>query len=300
MTDSGWHYPGGGQAPGPYGPPPGSFPSGPPTPPPGSPPAGSPPPQPQSWGAAPGPGGPPPQGYGVPPPSGPPEKRWPIIALLGAVVLLVVAIVGVVVTSGSGDDDTATGTDGTGDDPDDPDPPSGDPFVDEEAGYGITLPDDWSYTSLNGEDRSGVGAEMFPDDDTKAGVIQTTVETLPRVITFYGVVGEEIGEPFFTNVNINSTSTPGVGDLPYDEFADQVGQGIDMVGATVTGDEPFTLAGADGVRIEFDYQPEIGASGVQYAAVIEDELWVVNFASADVPAYADEFDSIASSFELTG
>jgi hypothetical protein len=229
----------------------------------------------------------------------------------------VVAIVGVAVTSGDGDDDTVTGTDGIDEpsdstepdgpddtepeEPDDPDGPS-DPgaFVDEEGGFALSMPDTWAYTALHG-DLSTSGAEMFPDDPAKADLVQQAVGTLPRAIIFYGVVGDEVGaEPFVTNVNINSTSTPGAGSLSYDEFAAQVRTGIDTIGATVTGDEPFTLAGSDGIRVEFDYDPSLGASGVQYSAVIDDELWVVNFASADVASHEAEFDEIASSFELLG
>ncbi|HEY8545225.1 MAG TPA: hypothetical protein VIL36_09260 [Acidimicrobiales bacterium] len=341
MTDSGWHSPGG-DPPGPYG-------GGAPPPPPGYPPPGQQPPPPAqptqptptpSWGGAPGqPPGQQPQGpaaggwqqpqYAAGPPGAPgapggpgssPDKRWPMIALFGAVVLLVAAIIGVAVTSGGDDDDgdTATGTDDTeettettapddtsDDTTDDTEPDDGgstpsDPnaFVDEEAGYAITMPDSWAYASLHG-DLSSAGSEMFPDDPGKADLIQQAVGTLPRAIVFYGVVADEVGASnFVTNVNINSTATPGAGELSYDEFVAEVRNGIGVVGATVTSDEPFTLAGGDGVRIEFDYDASLGASGVQYSVVIDDQLWVVNFASGDVDAHEADFDAIASSFEL--
>lgn len=314
MTDSGWQYPGGEPAgSGPYG---------------GAPPPGTPPPPPQQpWGGAPvpsaDPAGPPAEtwqqpDYGAPPPPGPQQRSWPIMALFGAVVLLVVAIIGVAVTSGGGDDtatnsddttdtsgepdepDTTDGPDTT-DDPDGPQEPSGDPgaFVDEEGGYEITLPDKWRYTSLS--DPDSAGAAMFPDDSEKAGIIQQTVGVLPRAISFYGVVGEEVGAAsFVTNVNINATPAPGAEDLSYEEFAGQITQGIDMIGATVTGDAPFELAGVEGARVEFDYDAALGASGVQYASVIDGELWVVNFASSDVAGLSAEFDEIASSFRVTG
>jgi hypothetical protein len=257
--------------------------------------------------------------YGAGPPP-PPGKRWPMLALFGAVVLLVVAIIGVAVTSGDGDDDTATDdTDEPSDstepdspddtepddtEPDDPDgsdtPTDPNAFVDDEGGYAISLPDTWAYTSLHG-DLTSSGAAMFPDDPAKADLVQQAIDTLPRAIIFYGVVGEEVGsDPFVTNVNINSTSTPGAGELSYDEFATEVRNGINLIGATVTGDEPFTLAGAEGIRVEFDYDESLGASGVQYSAIVDDELWVVNFASADVASHEAEFDEIASSFELLG
>lgn len=294
MTDSGWQYPGG-EPPsgsGPYGAPPPQPPQPPPQPPPSSP-SGA------SWGQ-PGYGGPEP-----PPPS--PQRSWPIVALVGAVVLLVAAIVGVVVTSDSGDDtatddttETTESSDTTEEDPDEPDEPS-DPgaFVDDEGGYSVTMPDSWAYSSLHG-DLSQVGSQMFPDDPAKADLAQQSASALPRAIIFYGVVADEVGDAFVTNVNVNVTSTPGAGDLSYDEFSSQVKQGIGTIGATVTADEPFTLAGTDGVRVEFDYDPSLGASGVQYSAVIDDQLWVVNFASADSDSHTAEFDEIASSFEVTG
>ena len=314
MTDSGWQYPGG-DPPGPYGggPPPPS----PPTPPPAP---GAPPPP--AWNGVPGsthdPAAVPWQQPQYGPPGGPPNnKRWPMIALFGAVVLLVVAIIGVAVTSGGDDDgDTATGTDDTDEptdtepdapddtepeEPDDGDGPTDpDAFVDDEGGSAITMPDTWAYTDLHG-DLTGAGSEMFPDDPAKAELVQGAVGTLPRAIIFYGVVADEVGtNPFVTNVNINSTSTPGAGELSYDDFAAEVRNGIDMIGATVTGDEPFTLAGAEGIRVEFDYDQSLDASGVQYSAVIDDQLWVVNFASSDVAAHEADFDAIASSFELVG
>jgi hypothetical protein len=253
----------------------------------------------------------------------PPEKRWPMIALFGAVVLLVVAIIGVAVTSGGGDDDTVTNADDTpsattepdADDtpvtePDDTEPDDTEPdrpseptdpdaFVDDEAGYAITLATSWSFTSLHG-DADTAGERMFPDDPDKASLVQQAASTMPQAIVFYGVVSDEVGSAFTTNVNINSTAMPGAEDLTYDAFAAQVRAGIESVGATVTGDEPFTLAGVDGIRIEFDYDPSLGASGVQYSAVIDGELWVVNFASSDVAAYAEEFEAIAQSFEILG
>ena len=313
MTDSGWQYPGGEPAgSGPYG---------------GAPPPGTPPPPPppspqQPWGGgqvpAADPAGPPAEtwqqpDYGAPPPSGPPQRSWPIVALIGAVVLLVVAIIGVVATSGGGDD-TVTGTDDstdtsgepgepdTTDEPDGPQEPSGNPgaFVDEEGGYEITLTDGWAYTSLH-DDPSGAGEAMFPDDSEKAGLIQQTVGVLPRAITFYGVVAEEVGvASFVTNVNINATPAPGAEALGYEEFSGQINQGIELIGATVTGDAPFELAGVEGVRVEFDYDAALGASGVQYASVVDGELWVVNFASSDVAGLSAEFDEIASSFRVTG
>lgn len=291
MTDSGWQYPGG-EPPsgsGPYGAPPPQPPQPPPSAPPGA-----------SWGQP---------GYGAPEPPPPsPRKTWPIVALVGAVALLVAAIVGVLVTSDSGDDTATDDTPGTTEpsdpsdpeDPDDPDGPS-DPnaFVDEEGGYALTMPDSWAFSSLHG-DLSEVGSEMFPDDPAKADLAQQSASALPRAIIFYGVVADEVGDPFVTNVNVNVTSTPGAGDLSYDEFSSQVKQGIGTIGATVTADEPFTLAGAEGVRIEFDYDESLGASGVQYSAVIDDELWVVNFASTDVAAHLEDFQRIAQSFEVTG
>ena len=320
MTDSGWQQPGG-DPPGPYG---GGTP--PPSPPaPGQPGPGQPPPP--AWNGVPGsphdPAAVPwqqPQ-YGAAPPGPPSNKRWPMIALFGAVVLLVVAIIGVAVTSGDDDGgDTATGTDDTDeptgstepdspddtepDEPDEPDDPDGptdpDAFVDDEGGFAITMAEGWAYTDLHG-DLSAAGAEMFPDDPAKAELVQGAVGTLPNAIIFYGVRADEVGtNPFVTNVNINSTSTPGAGELSYEEFAAEVRNGIDLIGATVTGDEPFTLAGAEGIRVEFDYDPSLNASGVQYSAVIDDQLWVVNFASADVAAHEADFDAIASSFELVG
>lgn len=322
MTDSGWQYPG---QPGPYGggapPPPGGVPPSPPPAAPGVPPGA--PGAPGAWNGIPGsahdPAAVPWQqpdysGGGAPPP----EKRWPMVALFGAVVLLVVAIIGVAVTSGGGDDDTVTNADDTpssttepdADDtpvtePDDtePDRPSEptdpDAFVDDEAGFAISMPTSWAYTSLHG-DADTAGERMFPDDADKASLVQQAAETLPQAIVFYGVVGDEVGSSFTTNVNINSTPMPGAEDLGYEEFAGEVRAGIDSVGATVTGDEPFTLAGVEGVRIEFDYDPSYNASGVQYSAVIDGELWVVNFASSDVDAYAEEFEAIAQSFEILG
>jgi hypothetical protein len=322
MTDSGWQYPGG-DPPGPYGG--GAPPPSPPTPPPapgqpGQPGQhGQPPP---AWNGVPGSAHDPaavpwqqPQ-YGAPQ-GPPPNKRWPMIALFGAVVLLVVAIIGVAVTSGDGDDDTVTGTDDIDEpsdstepdgpdetepeEPDDPEGPSDpDAFVDDEGGFAITMADGWAYTALHG-DLEAAGAQMFPDDPAKAQLVQQAVGTLPNAIIFYGVRGDEVGtNPFVTNVNINSTSTPGAGELSYEEFATEVRNGIDLIGATVTGDEPFTLAGTEGIRVEFDYDPSLNASGVQYSAVIDDQLWVVNFASADVAAHEADFDAIASSFELVG
>lgn len=279
MTDAGWQQPGG-ETPGPYGAPP------PPPPPPPIAPA-------QSWDQVPGsPSDParvaweqPVYGGGPPPPQGPP--RWPVVALLGALALLVAAIVGVVVTSSSNDDDTLTDDPvdtstpaTTGDPDDDGDPerqPSGDPdaFVDEAVGYELILPAGWAFTGLHADDTEGAGARMFPDDAEKAQLAQQTVGVLPRIISFYGVLSDEVGvSPFVTNININVTSVPGT-DGDYD-----------------------TLAGADGVKLEFDYSAEVGASGVQYAVLIDGQLWVLNFASADVPAHADEFDAIAGSFRV--
>jgi hypothetical protein len=209
------------------------------------------------------------------------------VALLGALALLVAAIVGVVVTSSSNDDDTLTDDPvdtstpaTTGDPDDDGDPerqPSGDPdaFVDEAVGYELILPAGWAFTGLHADDTEGAGARMFPDDAEKAQLAQQTVGVLPRIISFYGVLSDEVGvSPFVTNININVTSVPGT-DGDYD-----------------------TLAGADGVKLEFDYSAEVGASGVQYAVLIDGQLWVLNFASADVPAHADEFDAIAGSFRV--
>ena len=233
-----------------------------------------------------------------------------VLALLGVVGL----IVGIAVTRDDGETaDNADETDttepadrssstSTPETTEDTQDPSGDPdaFVDDEGGYEITMPDTWAFTSLH-DDVETAGERMFPDDATKADAVQATVGALPRLINFYGVVADEVGtEPFVTNVNINVTDAPGSSDLEYEELASQVRQGIEMVGAEATADEPFTLADHEGVKVSFDYPENLNASGVQYSVVIDDRLWVVNFATGDVDGHAEEFDTIADSFRVTG
>lgn len=288
MTDSGWQYPGGGAPP-----------------PPPAPPSPSPAPH---WDQVPGSLSDPARVaweqpvYGGGPPT-PTPPRWPIMALFGALALLVAAIVGVVVTGGSDDDTVAdndpSDTTASTVPEDDPRAPSGNPnaFIDEEGGYELVLPATWAYTALHG-DTAGAGARMFPDNEERAGLAQTTIDLLPRLITFYGVIADEVEtNDFVTNININATSAGGE-TLDYEELAAEITRQIESVDADVTGDDPFELAGAEGVRLEFDYAEAVGAKGVQYAAIIDDQLWVVNFASADVPAHAAEFDTIAASFRV--
>jgi hypothetical protein len=230
-----------------------------------------------------------------------------VLALLGVVAV----IVGVAVSRDDGDtadkaDDTGTtepdassttSTPETTEDTQEPSDPNA--FVDEDGGYEITMPDTWAFTSLH-DDIDTAGERMFPDDANKAAAIQASVGALPRIINFYGVVADEVGtKPFVTNVNINVTDAPGGSDLEYEELASQVRQGIEMVGAEAASDEPFTIAGHEGVKIEFNYPEALDASGVQYSVIVDDRLWVVNFASGDTPGHADEFDTMAESFRVT-
>lgn len=288
MTDSGWQYPGGGAPP---------------------PPPTAPAPPVQHWDRVPGSQSDPARVaweqpvYGGGPPT-PQPPRWPIMVLLGALALLVAAIVGVVVTSGSDDDTIADSNDPSDTtDPsvpeDDSHEPSGNPdaFVDDEGGYELVLPATWAYTALHG-DTAGAGARMFPADEERAGLAQTTIDLLPRLITFYGVIADEVEtSDFVTNININATSAGGE-SLGYEELAAELTRQIESLDAEVTGTDPFELAGSDGVRLEFDYAESVGAEGVQYAAIVDDQLWVMNFASAEVPAHAAEFDTIAASFRV--
>lgn len=170
------------------------------------------------------------------------------------------------------------------------------PFSDDEAGYRISIPENWGAAALHG-DTAGAGAEAFPDDPTKAALFEQGLDLLPRAIIFVAMNPDEMtAETFASNINIVvQPAPPGLDTSGLPAAAEF---GVEAVGGEVIGQEDATTAAGPAVRIDYDL-PSVNASGMQWHLLLGDDLWVITCSSADMSRYEALFESVAESFQTT-
>lgn len=238
---------------------------------------------------------PPPPGVGAwqAPPSRPRRRRsWVVVVVLALVACAVVGAVVVVTTSG-GKDDAAR--------PlavDPADVPPLVPFADPAGEFEISVPESWLAISTRG-DLQGVGDREFPDEDDRARALDQLLSGMPRMIVFAALRGEELGDPFVTNVNVVSVPTPDGADDLDDVEANAPAEVEAVTGADQQGDAArVTLAAGEAVRVEYDTPG--GIEVVQYYVLDGATLWSITMNTTDLDDDRALFDAMASTFALDG
>jgi hypothetical protein len=251
---------------------------------------------------------------GQPPPQKSKSKGPLIAALVGAAVLIAL-IVGIALVAGGGDDDETTidittTIEDDADDPtttiDDEDDGSGSdldlevpagfiPFVSEEEGFAMALPETWEEFDLSDPDAIAALDDFAANNPAFGPVLDQAEQMLASGGVLFAFDPSQV--EFAPNVNVLSFP----GEAPIDELEQSVEGQLEPLGATNITTQIVDTDWGEGLVVEYDITitgPDgspVDAHGIQFQLPASGSTWAVTMTTNDISRDGETFATMLDS-----
>jgi hypothetical protein len=218
-----------------------------------------------------------------------------LAALLGALVVFL--LVRDDDEPAAGGEQPTTTADGGGGDLDIDVPDGFEAFVDEEEGFALALPEEWSEFDLDDPDLEEALDEMADSNPNLADALNQAQAVAASGGVLFAVDPSDL--PFAANLNI--IKTPGAGGDPAALESVVISQ-LESVGAEAVSAEVVDLPVGEALRVEYVLPlnlpdgGQVDVHGVQHTLSAGGSTWTITFSTDDIEADEATADAIMESF----